>query len=236
MSVGYISRLLRLIFALILAATLCGILLLAMPSGRLDQGLGSSPVPCPAGFDGLNIAFGNFFDGEPPTPEVGALLEDPNFGASAEAAKDLRDGIVDPRLVDTLLVLTEKHQICVDAFKQGHYFIEGVEDGPYIPDEYGSVGGLVNTHYFGRAVDIWDVDGKVVEGNGTDEDVLSVGWMLAGMSAEERPDQIIGPPGWAERLDRSRKEGWILAEDQLELHRDHIHIGYKEENSNKNRR
>ncbi len=37
-------------------------------------------------------------------------------------------------------------------------------------------------------------------------------------------------------MDRSRKEGWISVEDQLELHRDHIHIGYNEENANKNRR
>ncbi|MGI8858612.1 MAG: hypothetical protein ACR2HO_00405 [Rubrobacteraceae bacterium] len=188
MSVRHISRLLRLILALILAATLGGILLLAMPSGRLGHGLGSSPVPCPAGFDGLEIGFGGFFDEEPPTPQVAELLEDPSFGASAEATEDLRDGIVDPRLVDTLLVLTEEHQICVDAFKQGHYFIEGVEDGPFIPDKYGSAGGLVNTHYFGRAADIWDVDGKAVEGNGTDEDMLSVGWMLAGMPPEERSD------------------------------------------------
>jgi len=219
-----------------LIAVLCGLALLALPSGRLGHGLGSAPVSCPAGFDGLEIAFGNFFDEEPPSPEVATLLEDPDFGASAEAIEDLRDGIVDPRLVDALLVITQKHQICVDAFKEGHYFIEGVEDGPFIPDEYGEAGGLPNTHYHGRAADIWDVDGKAVEGNGTNEDVLSVGWMLAGMPREERPDQIIGPTGWTERLGRSRQEGWILAEDQLRLHEDHIHIGYKEEGTNKNRR
>lgn len=219
-----------------MVAALCGLVLLLIPSGRLGHGLESAPVSCPAGFDGLEIAFGSFFEEEPPTPEVAALLEDPDFGASAQAIEDLRDGVVDPRLVDALLVITEEHQICVDAFKQGHYFIEGVEDGPHIPDEYGSVGGLPNTHYYGRAADIWDVDGNAVEGNGTDEDVLSVGWMLAGMPPEERPDQIIGPPDWTERLDRPRKEGWILAEDQLRLHRDHIHIGYKEAGVNKNRR
>ena len=229
-------RLTRPLITLILALALFGLAMLAMPSGQLEEGIGSSPAPCPAGFDGLDVGFGSFFDRKSPTPEVGKLLEDPNFGASAEATEDLRDGIVAPRLVDTLLLLTERHQICVDAFKHGHYFIDGVEDGPFIPDEYGSVGGLVNTHYFGRAADIWDVDGKPVEGNGTDEDMLSVGWMLAGMQPEERPDQIIGPPDWAQRLDRSRKEGWISAQDQLELHRDHIHIGYKEEGANKNRR
>lgn len=213
---------------------MCGMVLLAVQSGRSGQGLGSAG--CPAGFGGLEIAFGNFFEEEPPSPGVAALLDDPDFGASAEAVEDLRNGIVDPRMVDALLVITEEHRICVNAFKEGHYFMAGVEDGPFIPEGYGKAGGLPNTHYHGRAADIWYVEGEAVEGNGTDEDVLSVGWMLAGMPPEERPDQIIGPPGWAEGLDRSRKEGWILAEDQLELHRDHIHIGYKEENTNKNRR
>lgn len=236
MSARRARRLFRTSFALILVAAFCVLALLVLPSGRLGQGLGSTPVVCPAGFDGLEIAFGDFFEEEAPTPEVAALLEDPDFGASADAVDDLRAGIVDPRLVNTLLLITEKHRICVDAFKQGHYFVEGVEDGPFIPDEYGSVGGLPNTHYHGRAADIWDVDGKAVEGNGTDEDVLSVGWMLAGMPPDARPDQIIGPPDWTERLDRSRREGWILAEDQLRLHSDHIHIGYREANTNKNRR
>ena len=226
----------RLFSTLILVLALCGMALLAAPSERSGHGLGSAPVSCPAGLDGLGIAFGSFFGEETPSPDLAALLEDPDFGASAEAVEDLRDGIVDPRLVEALLVVKEKHRICVDAFKQGHYFIEDVEDGPFIPDEYGKAGGLVNTHYYGRAADIWDVDGKPVEGNDGDEDVLSVGWMLAGMPPEERSDQIICPPDWTARLDSSRQEGWILAEDQLRLHRDHIHIGYKGESSSKNRR
>ena len=220
---------------LIVIAVLCGLALLTLSSSRL--GLGAETSSCPAGLGGLEIAFGDLFEEDQPTnPDVAALLEDPDFGASSEAVEDLRSGIVDPRLVDALLVITRKHQICVDAFKEGHYFIEGVEDGPFIPEEYGEVGGLPNTHYHGRAADIWYVDGESVEGNGEDSNVLGVGRALAGIPPDARPDQIIGPPEWTERLDRSRQEGWILADDQLRLHEDHIHIGYKEEGTNKNRR
>ncbi len=219
---------------LIVIAVLCGLALLTLSSSRL--GLGAETSSCPVSLGGLETAFGHFFEEESPSPDVAALLEDPDFGASAEAVEDLRNGVVDPRLVDALLVITRKHQICVDAFKEGHYFIEGVEDGPVIPEGYGEAGGLPNTHYHGRAADIWYVDGEPVEGNGDDEGVLSVGQALAGIPPDARPDQIIGPPEWTERLDRSWREGWVLSEDQLRLHEDHIHIGYKEEGTNKNRR
>ena len=229
----------RLISPLIVAALLCGFVLLALNPGRLGDGLSSSsPVRCPGGFDGLDIEFGDFFGGdeERVSPEVRELLEDPNFGASIQAAGDLKSGIVDPRIVEALKAITAEHEICVDAFKEGHYFIEGVEDGPVIPEGYGGAGGLPNTHYFGRAADIWDVDGKPVEGNGDDPDVQSVGWILAGLPPEELPDQIIGPPAWTKRLDRSPEEGWVLDQDQVELHADHIHIGFRKKDDNRNTR
>lgn len=157
------------------------------------------------------------------------LLEDPNFGATPEAAGDLERGIVDRRLVAALGTLTEKHRICVQAFKKGHFFLPGVPDGPRIPEGYGEAGGLPNTHYFGRAADVWWVDGKSVEGSATDPQVLKVGRTLAGIPPGERPDQIIGPPGWSRALGYGREEGWVLAPDQLRLHEDHIHIGYLDE-------
>jgi hypothetical protein len=157
---------------------------------------------------------------------VRKLLENPDFGASGEAAGDLRAGIVDPRLVEVLRAVTKQHRICVDVFKAGHYFLPGVEDGPRIPEGYGEAGGLPNTHYHGRAADIRYVDGKPVEGNGDDPDVLGVGRVLSDLSPRRRPDQIIGPESWTRRLDRSYEEGWVLAQDQLDLHDDHIHLGY----------
>jgi hypothetical protein len=165
----------------------------------------------------------------PDSTEVLKLLESPNFGATPQAVRDLEKGVVDQRLVAALRLLTKEHRICVQTFKGGHYFLPGVPEGPRIPEGYGKAGGLPNTHYFGRAADVWWVDGKPVEGHATSPDILEVGKILAGIPPERKPDQIIGPPRWTETLGYGRKEGWVLAPDQLELHRDHIHIGYFDE-------
>ena len=161
--------------------------------------------------------------------EVRKLLANQNFGATPQAVRDLERGVVDQRLVATLRVLTREHRICVQTFKEGHYFLPGIPDGPRIPEGYGKAGGLPNTHYFGRAADVWWVDGKPVEGNATARDILHVGRILASIPSGRRADQIIGPPAWTETLGYGRKEGWVLAQDQLELHRDHIHIGFIDE-------
>jgi hypothetical protein len=165
----------------------------------------------------------------PASTGVRRLLESPNFGATPQAVRDLEKGVVDQRLVGALRDLTRGHRICVQTFKEGHYFLPGVPDGPRIPEGYGKAGGLPNTHYFGRAADVWWVDGKPVEGNATAPGILKAGKILARIPPERRPDQIIGPPAWTEALGYGRKEGWVLARDQLELHRDHIHIGYIDE-------
>jgi hypothetical protein len=167
---------------------------------------------------------------------VRELLKSPNFGATPQAAGNLERGVVDVRIAAALGVLTEEHRVCVDAFKKGHYFLPGVPEGPRIPEGYGKAGGLPNTHYFGRAADIRWVNGKPVEGNATDPDVLAVGELLAGIPSKRRPDQIIGPPKWSKALDYGREEGWVLAPDQLKLHKDHIHIGYMDEQGTHNTR
>ena len=234
----------RRVLNLALAAVLCGLALLAFSCGRLDGPDGDGPdrdsldPACPLGL-GRGPFDGGLFGGEGDEAggrEVSRLLDDPNFGASEEAAGDLRAGIVDGHLVAALRAVTKKHEICVDAFKEGHYFLPGVEDGPVIPEGYGEAGGLPNTHHFGRAADIRYVDGKPVEGNGTHPDVLGVGRVLAGLPPRERPDQIIGPEPWTRRLNRSYGDGWITAPDQLRLHDDHIHLGYAQERGTRNTR
>ena len=97
-------------------------------------------------------------------------------------------------------------------------------------------GSLPNTHYYGRAADIRRVDDKLVRGNGTDPDVLSIGGTISDIPPQQRPDQIIGPRDWTEALDRSRGEGWILEEDQLALHDDHLHLGYTSDDETLNTR
>lgn len=186
---------------------------------------------CPRGVGhGLqDLRFFKDNDAGPANSQVQNLLNRPNFGATPEAAGDLEDGIVDERLVATLLTVTEEHSVCVQSFKEGHRFLPGVEDGPRIPEGYGNVGGRINTHYFGRAADIFWVDGKRIQGNGTDPAVLDVGRTLSGIPPNRRPDQIIGPPDWTRRLGYGWAEGWVLLPAQLDLHRDHFHIGYSGE-------
>jgi hypothetical protein len=209
----------------VFALLLFGVLLFYVLQ-RLDE---TQPAPaCPPGV-GRGVWDLGFLGGESVGGEVKKLLEEPNFGASPEAAADLEAGIVDERLVAVLRTITREHRVCVDAFKEGHYFLPGVPDGPRIPEGYGEAGGLPNTHYYGRAADIRWVDGKPVEGNATGSGVLDVGRTLAGIPARRRPDQIIGPKRWTEALGYGREEGWVLDADQLELHGDHIHIGYMTE-------
>jgi hypothetical protein len=221
-----IRSLLKLTTALLLCGALLAIAYGQISEARLDPA-------CPPGLWDLDLL--NKDDGHA-SHAARKLLENPNFGASPEAAGDLEAGIVDERLVATLRIITREHRICVDAFKEGHYFVPGVPDGPRIPEGYGKAGGLPNTHYYGRAADVRWVDGKPVEGNGTDPDVLSVGRILAGMPPQKRPDQIIGPPGWTKTLGYGREEGWILDADQLKLHRDHLHLGYMDEKGTRNAR
>jgi hypothetical protein len=168
--------------------------------------------------------------------EARELLENTNFEATPAAVRDLKTGVVDSRLLATLQAVTEEQRVCVVAFKEGHRFLPGVEDSPLIPEGYGEAGGLLNTHYYGRAADIREVNGKPIRNNGDDPDVLGIGEILASVPPGQRPDQIIGPPDWTQTLDRSREEGWVLDEDQLELHEDHLHIGYRSEDSSSNTR
>jgi hypothetical protein len=210
---------------------IAALLLVACGSGG---DAGRSPA-CPPGV-GRGLWDLPWSEDTPADEAAGRLLENPDFGATPQAARDLEAGVVDERLVAVLRTVTEEHRVCVEAFKEGHSFLPGVPDGPRIPEGYGEAGGLPNTHYFGRAADVYWVDGKSVAGNATDPDVLDVGKVLAQIPARRRPDQIIGPPDWTSTLGYGRESGWVLARDQLELHEDHLHLGYMDERGTRNAR
>lgn len=163
---------------------------------------------------------------EPGSGEASDLLDDPDCRFSEVARRDLRAGIVDEYLISTLQAVCREHSIYVNVFKTGHTFGAGLEEGPTIPVGYGNAGGYPNTHYFGRAADIWEVDGKSIEGNGSDPDVVSVGRILAGLPSRNKPDVVIGPAAWNRELGYGPAQGWVLDQDQVSLHDDHLHIGY----------
>ena len=100
---------------------------------------GEVPVPgrCPTGF-GWGPPGGS--------GEAKELLEETNFEASPAAVRDLEAGIVDERLISTLQTVSEEHQVCVTAFKEGHYFLPGVPDTTVIPDGYGEAGALLSKY------------------------------------------------------------------------------------------
>ncbi len=100
---------------------------------------GEVPVPgrCPTGF-GWGPPGGS--------GEAKELLEEPNFEASPAAVRDLEAGIVDERLISTLQTVSEEHQVCVTAFKEGHYLLPGVPDTTVIPDSYGEAGALFSKY------------------------------------------------------------------------------------------
>ncbi len=129
------ARLLRGLALVLVAAVLCGVVVsLVVVFGDVGR---LAPGPCSWSFGGERGGGSG---------EVGELLESPNFEASAASVGDLRSGVVDERLVSALLEVTEEHKICVDAFKEGHYFLPGVTEGPFIPEGYGEAGVLFSKY------------------------------------------------------------------------------------------
>ncbi len=187
------------------------------PAGR-EPGI---PIGAPAA-----VRTPNTRSVRPGSGNVEDLLDDPDCRFSAFALTDLKAGVVDDYLVSALQAVCRKHSIYVNVFKTGHTFGAGFEEGPTIPVGYGNAGGYPNTHYFGRAADIWEVDGKPVEGNGADSDVVSVGRILAGLPPKNKPDVVIGPSAWNQALGYGPGQGWVLDGDQVSLHEDHLHVGY----------
>jgi uncharacterized protein YkwD len=149
--------------------------------------------------------------------EVGDLLGNPNFSASPSAVSDLKSGVVDERIVAVLSRIVRDHSIYVSVFKTGHPY------GMTLPSE---LGGGPNSHGSGLAADISMVDGVPVVGQQSSDALLDIGRMLLEIPAEERPDEVIGPPEWTAQLGVSREDGFITDPGFTNSHADHLHIAY----------
>lgn len=128
------------------------------------------------------------------------LLKNPRVVLTPNARADLEVGVVDSRLVSLLAWIAERHTISISVFKTGH-------------SKY-TRSGSVSNHYYGRAADIFIVDGAAV--SASSHMARQVVLELAGAQEPLRPSELghpfgaIGFPG-----------GFTDAD-----HSDHIHLGY----------
>lgn len=126
----------------------------------------------------------------------------PRIGLRPEAKGDVAAGRIDPRVLQVLVVLAERHKLSwVGPFITGHsYFVRGTR--------------TPSNHSFGRAVDIPVIDGMPVSvGNPAALDVMK---MVLSLPPPLLPDELGGP--------------WLLQHHSVAVftrdHGDHIHIGW----------
>ena len=135
---------------------------------------------------------------------VGAetLLGDPRVVLSDNARADLRNGLVDPRLISLLSRLAETYQLEISVFSTGHgRFVKGTTK--------------VSNHVYGRAADITSVNGTEV--SGTNEAARALAQFLVAIDPSIRPTEVGGP--WD--VDNGEGVGFTDA-----AHLAHLHVGY----------
>ncbi len=139
-----------------------------------------------------------------PTPAKAAdLVANPNIRLTPEATGDLLAGAVDARVVQTLTAVTARHRIAVSVFEASHsMFVNGTD--------------RVSNHYYGRAVDIYEVDGVPVSASNDAALELAVSLLTANSSL--RPDELGSP--WPEL---AQFAGAFSDAD----HVDHLHLGWQ---------
>lgn len=134
--------------------------------------------------------------------DVAALVDSPRLALPDAAVADLAGGVVDPRVIATLLQLSEEYEMSVSVFRSGHpRNVFGTD--------------RVSNHTRGRAVDIWAINEVPVVAMTTTDPVL-LGFITA--ARELGSDEIGAPvdpdgPGGAHFADR--------------VHRDHVHLGFR---------
>jgi hypothetical protein len=116
-----------------------------------------------------------------PAASVATLLDSSSLELAPGAASDLRNGIVDSRLVALLQWITERHSIVISEFRTGHpKFVAGTNK--------------VSNNWYGRATTITWVDGEAVSPGSAAARVL---WQeLRRAPAAIRPTEIGAP--WAD--------------------------------------
>jgi hypothetical protein len=131
------------------------------------------------------------------------VLSHPRIHLGSPAVGDVAEGRVDPRVLQVLVFLAERHDLgSVGPLITGHsYFVAGTTSP--------------SNHAFGRAVDISVIDGQAVSiYNAPARDAME---MVLSLSPPLLPDELGGP--------------WLLAHPSSVAvftrdHGDHLHIGW----------
>lgn len=130
------------------------------------------------------------------------VLSHPRIQLGSAAVGDVAEGRVDPRVLQVLLFLAERHDLgSVGPLITGHsYFVAGTT--------------TPSNHAFGRAVDISVIDGQPVSVyNPAARDAME---MVLTLPPPLLPDELGGP--------------WLLSHPSVSVftrdHGDHLHIGW----------
>jgi hypothetical protein len=138
--------------------------------------------------------------------DTGALTEEvlahPSIHLSTSARSDVERGLIDARVLATMLVLAQRHELTrVGPLVTGHSFYVKGTTRP-------------SNHSFGRAMDITAIDRARVSGSNLGAfDAVRI---LADQKPPLRPDEIGSP--WPLRFDGMS----TIVRD----HADHLHIGF----------
>lgn len=130
------------------------------------------------------------------------LLDNPRVVLTPQARADVRAGVVDPRLVSLLSWIAQRHTIGVTVFKTGHsIYVDGTE--------------RISNHVFGRAADIFFVDGFPVS--------------IANEGAHALVLELKAAPGWLRPTELGHPFGAIGYPGGFTDadHADHLHIAFE---------
>ena len=137
------------------------------------------------------------------------LLANPRLTLTAYPRTDLEAGVIDGRVIALLTLLLERHTLAVSSLRSGHSDCIGGGDRTTRP------GCTLSLHYYGRAVDIYSIDGQLVApGSATARTLVGE---LAALAPLLAPAEVGSPfdlpqPGFF-------TDG---------AHQDHVHIGYRQ--------
>ena len=131
----------------------------------------------------------------------GSIVNNPNISLTELARQDVENGVIDQRVLQVLEILSQRYQISVSVLKSGH--------SPYVSGTTS-----FSNHYFGRAVDIYAVNGANVSPVNLHAKLLSL--LLSQFPDQLRPSEV-GSPFYDILYPGAFSDA---------SHRDHVHIGF----------